>query len=162
MTLASDLLKGVIRPVLRDLDDERIEPHIPFSEPAARLLLGTALTETALDALYQHGGPALSFWQVEPATLDDAYVNYLDYRPGLRDLVERHRPPAIAPEQAMVQSLSYACAVARIVYYRAPESLPRGDDARALAQYWKTHFNTVLGAGKAPEAEAWFRRAVLA
>ena len=40
----------------------------------------------------------------------------------------------------------YAAAMARVRYLRVPASIP--SDGRGMARYWKTHYNTVLGAGK--------------
>ncbi len=55
-----------------------------WSEVAGELVLGTAIVESNLTYLKQHGeGPALGLWQVEPATHEDLYANYLNYRPEM-------------------------------------------------------------------------------
>ena len=55
-----------------------------WSTAAEELVLGTAIVESSLIYISQHGaGPALGLWQVEPATHDDLYANYLSYRQEL-------------------------------------------------------------------------------
>jgi hypothetical protein len=121
---------------------------IGLGSPAAeRLLLGTAIVESRLTWLRQHGdGPARGVYQIEPATHDDIWANYLAYRDGLANRVAR-----LAGERPRVDQLAwnlgYATAIARLVYYRRPEPLPHADDLAGLARYWKAHFNTALGAG---------------
>jgi len=39
----------------------------------------------------------------------------------------------------------YAAAMARVQYMRVPESIPT--DGKGIALYWKTYYNTKLGAG---------------
>ena len=63
-----------------------------WSEAAERLLLGTAIAESQLTWLRQHGGgPARGVYQIEPATHDDIWANYLAYRDGLANRVARLR-----------------------------------------------------------------------
>ena len=74
--LASQTLALVIRPALEKLS--------LWSLSAEELVLGTAIVESGLTYLKQHGdGPALGLWQVEPATHDDLYTNFLNFRPEL-------------------------------------------------------------------------------
>ena len=55
-----------------------------WSEAAGELVLGTAIVDSNLTYLKQHGnGPALGLWQVELATHDNLYANYLNYRPEI-------------------------------------------------------------------------------
>ncbi len=121
-----------------------------WSPAAGRLLLGTAITESGLTWLAQKGGgPARGVYQIEPATHDDIWANYLAYRDQLANRVARLAGQRPRHEQ-LAWNLGYATAIARLVYYRRPEPLPPADDLAGLARYWKAHFNTALGAG-APE-----------
>ncbi len=121
-----------------------------WSEAAERLLLGTAIADSELTWLRQHGGgPARGVYQIEPATHDDIWANYLAYRDGLANRVARLASEHPRHDQ-LAWNLGYATAIARLVYYRRPEPLPAADDLAGLAAYWKAHFNTTLGAG-APE-----------
>jgi hypothetical protein len=129
----------VIRPVVRRLD--------LWSPAAERLLLGTALTESGLRHLHQVRGPARGLYQIEPATLRDLYANWLPRRPALAEGLRGLASPHGAPEDQLIWNLAYASAVARLIYCRVPEPLPRAGDLPALAEYWKAHFNTPAGRG---------------
>lgn len=137
----------VIAPVLSHLGMQ--------SAAAETLLLGTALVESGLSALVQgHGGPALGVYQIEPATHDDIWLNFLAHRDILRRRVEDLAggvPPGAPVTEQLVVNLAYATAIARLVYYRRPEPLPPAWDIEALGRYWKAHYNTRLGAGDPAE-----------
>lgn len=130
----------MIRPALLDL-----RLHSPAAE---RLLLGTALTESGLSALAQDGvGPALGVYQIEPATHQDVWRNYLAFRPALAWRVGRFAGKAPRRQAQLITNLSYATVVARLIYRRRPEPLPGPGDLGGLAAYWKAHFNTTAGRG---------------
>jgi hypothetical protein len=129
----------VIRPVVRRLG--------LWSPAAERLLLGTALTESGLRHLHQVRGPARGLYQIEPATLRDLYANWLPRRPALAEGLGLFTAPHGALDDQLIWNLAYASAVARLIYCRVPEPLPRADDLAALAEYWKAHFNTAAGKG---------------
>lgn len=144
----------VIRPALKRLE--------LWSMDAEFLLAGTALMESRFVYLRQlGGGPALGLYQVEPRTMRDVFDNYLAFRPVLRDQVELLMT-AEAPEQQLITNLSFATAMARLVYRRSPLPLPAHDDAAAVADVWKRAYNTHLGAGDPAEFAALYRTRVLA
>lgn len=144
---AKQLRECIIRPVLRDLG--------LYSEAAEELLMLTAATESLCGKyLHQVGGPALGIYQMEPATHDDLWVNYLKYKPALSEKVARYGHEA----RELPGNLYYATAMARIHYLRRPEALPSAMDERALASYWKAHFNTHLGAGTVEKAIENYRQ----
>lgn len=150
----------VIEPTLAVL--ARAEPRL--SSPAAvELLLGTALVESRLTYLRQlPDGPALGLWQMEPATHRD-HRKWLtssrsEQRILLREAVDSLLAPAGIPLDQLTWNLGYACAMARIHYWRRPDALPEADDVPGLARYWKTHFNTALGAGRPEEWSRLYRR----
>lgn len=146
---AAHLRQHVIRPALKHLS--------LWSEAAEDLLLGTAAVESRLGTYLVQvgGGPALSPWQIEPATHADLWINYLRHRPPLRDFVRALAPPHLHsgdPEvqvdaDALVASLWYAAAIARLVYRRSPLPLPAAGDWRGMAETWKAAYNTPLGKG---------------
>ena len=69
--LASQIRSMVIRPSLKKLG--------LHSTSAEELVPGTAIVESGLTYLKQHGeGPALGLWQVGPATHEDLYTNFLN------------------------------------------------------------------------------------
>lgn len=118
-----------------------------WSLVAQELLLGTALQESGLAHLVQHGGPARGVFQVEPATHADVWANFLHYRPELLQAVLALTAPWPDREAQLATNLIYEAAIARLIYLRAPEPLPATPDPYALANYWKRWYNTAGGAG---------------
>ena len=148
----------VVRPTLEHLD--------LWSEAAENLLVGTAVQESRLEFLQQHGGgPALGVYQIEPATHLDVWENFLRYRKGPSDnylwnaVGNLAAPlPELPADEQLITNLAYATAIARIIYYRRPEPLPAADDIEGLAAYWKQHYNTPLGKGDPDEWADNYRR----
>jgi hypothetical protein len=124
--------------------------HIGLWTPAAsELLLGTALVESRLLHRRQlGGGPARGYFQMEPATHDDIWRNFLRYRSQLAGAVASLLSSSAADRHNELETNDrYACALARVHYARAPAPLPRAGDVAGMARYWKRHYNTLLGAG---------------
>ena len=146
---ATDLLELVIRPTLAVLD--------MGGEAAESQILGTALAESGGTALRQRGGgPALGLWQMEPATHDDIWKNYIGYRPELKDAVitTAHLDYGQADAEVMAWNLRYACAMARVHYRRVSAAIPAAPEDQAL--YWKRYYNTPAGKGTvAHYMDAW-------
>lgn len=131
----------VVAPALRALG--------MWSPAAERLLLGTALHESGFKYLTQRGGgPARGFYQIEPATEEDVWSSYLAYRPELAARVRALGVDGPRPAH-LIDNLSYATAIARLVYFRVPRRLPDADDIDGLARYWKRYYNTARGGGAA-------------
>lgn len=130
---------------------------------AVNLLTGTALAESGLSYLAQIQGPALGLWQMEPATHDDCWTNWLRYHPDLaEEVLTLSGMVAQQPAATMVWNLRYACAMARIKYLRAPALLPAANDAPALSAYHKQNYNTALGAANAAHNVGLFQQAIAA
>jgi len=132
-----------------------IEPvltHLQLSSTQAiELVLNTAKAESQLEYLRQlGGGPALGIYQMEPATHDDIWENFLRF-PRWKDLSRRVQSLAInrgTPDsQQLIGNLYYATAMCRVHYYRVPDALPAAGDLQAQAAYWKRFYNTALGRG---------------
>lgn len=127
------------------------------SEAAVELLLGTAIQESNVQYLQQiGGGPALGLFQMEPATYEDIWENFLQYRPELaKKLLAMTKYPSQPNE--VVGNLWYAAAMCRVHYFRVPDALPEAGDIEGMAEYWKEHYNTHLGAGDEEEyIENWY------
>ena len=147
---AAQLREYVIRPALRQLD-----PHIPYSEGAVELVLGTAAQESRFEYIAQlGGGPALGLWQMEPATHDDCWANYIAARPQLITTLGRVIAPWGGGAEQMAWNLIYAACMARLQYRRFPEPLPKAEDLDGIAALWKLRWNTMLGAGTVEEFKA--------
>ena len=137
---ASQIRSLVIKPALEKLS--------LWSPSAEELVLGTAIVESGLTYLKQHGeGPALGLWQVEPATHEDLYTNYLHYRQDLGMALAELRAAGASMDDNLAANLLYGAAVCRLIYYRRPEPLPEAGDIEGQAAFWKQHYNTLLSAG---------------
>jgi len=140
MLAATLLLSMAIRPALTKIN--------LWSSSAEELVLGTAIVESGLTYLKQHGdGPALGLWQIEPATHEDLYTNFLNYRPELGSKLMELRSPNLSMGENLATNLMYGAAVCRLCYYRMPDALPAAGDIEGQASFWKQHYNTLLGAG---------------
>lgn len=153
---AAQFDRFILRPVL-----EALAPDIPNSEAARRLLLGTAAHESGgfqwIDQITAGGlaadadGPAYGFFQMEAATHDDLWANFLQFRQGIAAKIRMFKAPEPDGVRQCRSNLCYAVACARAQFYRAKPPLPPADDMPALAAYWKDHWNTAMGAGTAAQ-----------
>ncbi len=145
---------SIVRPTL-----EAIGAH---NEAAESLVLGTALQESNLHYLRQLAdGPARGVYQMEPATHDDIWENFLAFRQELSDRVTAFLVPGQDRVAQLVWNLAYATAMCRVHYMRVPHPLPAPDDVRGLAEYWKQHYNTPQGRGTPEEFIEKYKNAVL-
>ena len=153
-TPLSQLKALVVRPICTALG---------HAEPAAiNLVTGTAVAES--DAVYIEqvgGGPARGLWEMEQATHDDIWANFLAYQPDLAAVVSGLLTHQDRFEQ-LVTNTAYACAMCRIDYLRAPEPLPAADDAAGLSAYHKQHYNSSLGKANAAANVPKFQLAIAA
>jgi len=102
--LANQILTLVIRPALSKIN--------LWSPSAEELVLGTAIVESGLTYLRQWGdGPALGLWQVEPATQNDLYTNFLQYRPELGSALIELRAPNLSMDENLATNLMYGVAI---------------------------------------------------
>ena len=135
----------IVRPTLAAL-------NLPYPDRAEAILVATAAHESAGCRYIKQvgGGPALSFYQIEPATGSDVIDRWLPRQSrALRELV------AIVTEfragddlkGRLLCDMRFATVVARLIYWRAPEALPKADDVPGMAKLWKLRWNTPLGAG---------------
>lgn len=153
------LLALVVRPTLIEIG--------LHSESAEQLVIGTICQESRGEYIKQiGGGPALGLAQMEPATHDDIWRNFLAYHPNLKPKViglistnvrsdafksKLARTPFIPSSTELLTNLKYMVAMCRVHYLRVPHALPKPGDVDALAQYWKQFYNTVHGKGHASE-----------
>lgn len=138
-----DVLQYVVTPTLRYLD-----PEMPYSRGAERLLLGTALHESRLQWLDQTTpgpGPAYGLWQMEAATHYDLWSRFIEFRPALAHKLRSLRAPWASPIEQLRWNLPYGCGMARTLYFRSPTRMPDVDDVDAMAAWAKRSFNSILG-----------------
>lgn len=140
----------VIRPVLKDLG--------LWSEAAEKLLLGTACQESQCGRwLRQIGeGPAVGIYQMEPATHDDIWNNFLDHRQAIARKVKLTVCGLAPSAEQMAGNLIYATAMCRVHYLRVPDAIPPTLAEQAV--YWKRFYNTELGKGRVEDyIKSWDR-----
>lgn len=122
-----------------------------WSQAAENLVMGTAAVESDLQYIKQVPGPALSLWQIQPATHRDIWQNWLAYRPQLAAAILRtcSLDPALSipSDEVLMTNLMYGALMCRAYYRRIPEPLPGEEDVLGMARYWKTYYNTAEGAG---------------
>ena len=144
----SQVKEHIIIPTLKSMS-------IPVSEEAIELLLMTMAHES-LGGKYivQLNGPALGVFQMEPATHNDIWENFLKYHHQLSfDALSFTISDTSSEDgEEMIGNMYYACAMARLHYYRVKAAIPARKDYireqlwhRALAEYAKEHYNTIEG-----------------
>jgi hypothetical protein len=127
------------------------------------LVCGTCMHESHLTYVVQlPNGPALGFGQMEPATHNDLWANFLAFQHELRARVASLLPSSVKfpPDaQNLVGNVSYAVAMVAVHYRRVREPLPL-NQPNLLAEYWKKHYNTTSGKGTVEQALPHFTAAV--
>lgn len=131
----------IIRPALAAIGAD--------SQDAECLVLLTGFAESNMRVRRQFGGgPALSFFQIEPATHDDIWDNFLRYREDLatkiRGLIDMRSD---SKTHHLEYNDKYAAAVCRVHYMRVKERIPDYNDLEGIAKYWKKYYNTEAGKG---------------
>ncbi len=153
---AGQLREYVVRPALRHLD-----PHIPYTEDAVELLMGTAAQESSLlylDQLTPGPGPAYGLWQMERATHDDHW-RWLRGQSAIHARVTMLLATSPSTVEQLRTNLLYAAAMCRVHYRRAPEAIPVAADVENAARLWKLRYNTPAGRGTVAQYVASYRRA---
>jgi len=138
----NQLIEHVLTPCLDDL-------HL-YSDAAIELLVMTCAVESGGGSfIKQVEGPALGIFQMEEATHDDIWRNFLMHDSRRLTLMQQHFGcVVIPPAYRMVADLRYAAAMARLLYARFPDRLPAKDDVEGLYEYYKKFYNTEKGKSK--------------
>jgi hypothetical protein len=141
----------VIRPALTQLG--------AWSQAAENLVTGTGLQESQYRFLHQIKGPALGFWQMEPATFKNLWRGYLRTHLSVaRALTTLMVVPSLDPDpEEMTYNLRFAAAMCRLLYLSYPNDI--GTTPLELATTYKTYYNTSLGAATIHDALPWFELA---
>jgi hypothetical protein len=134
-------------------------------QTAINLVTGTALKESGLQYLKQLGtGPALGVCQMEPATHDYLWtLKSMKSTGSLRARIVEALNLNLQPvADQLVSDLYYAVIMCRIKYLSVAEPLP-ANNATSLATYWKSIYNSSLGAGVVDSATvSLFQQAIAA
>lgn len=143
MTISEKQLRElVIEPILKEVN--------LYSKAAENLLILTYACEGIINNvshIKQTEGPALGVIQMEPAT-HKWMRDYISARSSrLKKVVEWIINTGGYHEERLVYDLKYAFLMCRMRYLVVPEGLPKADDIKALAAYWKKYYNTIHGKG---------------
>lgn len=138
-----------------------------YATNAAQLVLGTCLTESRLEFLDQIEsnkgdqvpGPALGVPQMEMFTHNDLWKNFIGYHPEIIANLRKLMCKDVPDDVQLRGNLLYAVAMCRLHYRRVKAAMPAEGDAKGLAQYWKTYYNTPKGAGTVEKALPYFETA---
>lgn len=151
----------------RDLITRTLK-HFDWDIPALReLIMLTMAQESGLGTYLRQlaGGPALGVCQMELATHNDIWQNYLKFKPDLCDKVKTFMSNASTVDKYFHElefNLAYAIVMAAVLYFRRMKSwsgLPADpSNVEALAALWKKHYNTPSGAGTEAQAVTNFKK----
>lgn len=125
-----------------------------FSDDAVELLLFTCAAESNGGTfVHQVGGSALGVYQMEPATHQDIWTNYIYSAGPLSTIINLNfNINGKIDAGRMIYDLQYATIMARLHYSRFKEPLPDRKDPNAIFDYYKKYYNTPKG--KATKAES--------
>ncbi|MDX2368828.1 MAG: hypothetical protein QNK36_10550 [Colwellia sp.] len=125
-----------------------------YSDDAVELLLFTCAAESNGGTyVKQIKGPALGIFQMEPATHQDIWVNYIFTNSSLMNIMSLNFFAAAQMDaERMVYDMRYATVMARLQYSRFDEPLPDRKNIDAMFDYYKKYYNTP--SGKAKKAES--------
>ena len=119
-----------------------------YSEDALEMIYRTGKAESGYRTLQQYGGgPALGFFQMEPATYRDIWENYVMYREKYRNKLYSLGFDDSKMDYCLMSNIGIQVAMCRLHYRRVPSALPKAEDLEGQAKYWKNHYNSHLGKG---------------
>ncbi len=135
---AEELRNFVIKPTLQQLGD--------WSPVAERLLLGTAAQESGLGFHLKYSrSRGLGIYQITPRTHTNVWDKYLIRSPDLasfvRGLASQHKF-LTNPHAELTTNLSYATAIAWMIYRRSGKTLSVKANLNELAKFWARYFQT--------------------
>ena len=139
MMNCTQLRELIIKPALYDL--------MLLSDDAVELMVFTCAVES-LGGTYlkQVNGPALGIYQMEPATYNDIWQNYILKKTSLNLIMISNFDCVRMPsEERLIYDLRFATAMTRLFYARIPEKLPVKPGSHGLWDYYKKYYNTGQG-----------------
>ena len=135
----------MIRDHVEIIAKETLDRMNLFSEQALSLIMATGQAESHYKHLKQIKGPAIGFFQMEPATARDILNNYVVYRPKYKDALDELGFCGADLEFGLLSNIALQVAFCRLHYRRVPKPLPKTHLDQA--HYWKAYYNTHLGRG---------------
>jgi hypothetical protein len=121
-----------------------------YSDDSLAMVVRTGMAESGYRALkgYGEGNPAIGFWQIEPATMNDMIDNYIAYRSHYKkNLISLGMNFEQDTIMSVMSNMAVQAALCRLHYRRDKNPIPSWDDLEAQASYWKRVYNSHLGRG---------------
>jgi hypothetical protein len=120
----------------------------PDIERSVSIILGTMAQESCFTYTRQiGGGPARGLGQIEPATEQSLWMDFLAYNPEISAFVTSRCGRGGPDEVALEYDLVYGILLMRVLYFwRDPERLPEVEDIEEAAVRYKKFYNTPAGA----------------
>lgn len=130
-----------------DIIDEVVKemPSKYQSLDAVNLIYRTGMVETRYDHLQQDKGPAIGYFQIEPATIDDIIDNFVVQRRELVDLLDYFGFIWQNRHLSVLTNIGIQIVLCRLCYWRIPYPVPTSLEGQAY--YWKQYYNTPQGRG---------------
>jgi hypothetical protein len=121
-----------------------------YTLPHLQIGFGTGAQESGFQDIDQIGGPAKGPWQMEPATHASLWMNFIAYRPAIKEaLIQILGSEPLPPDPSVLEiNLVYAAAMMFVKYLDSPGAIPIDLDGQAA--YYVTHYNA---GGKATTRE---------
>lgn len=163
LIMGSFFVNGASLAELHSLSFEAVkafENVLPSGDEVVKQMFFTAVVESGGGRWDKQigGGPAVSYWQIEPVTAEDIYYRYLKDRPRYKRCLEEYSGVTNVPRgtirDVLLQNDRFAAGLARLVYAMDRGSIPEGSwEAHAL--YWKSAYQK--GGSKGLSADKAFR-----
>lgn len=146
---------------MRQLVEDTLKQLGKYSPDAVNLILGTIAHESAYGKHRRQlgNGPALGICQIEPNTFNDCVVNYLNFRPELKNKIREICEIEYFNPKDLEFNDKLSICIARVKYGRDSEPIP--NTIEGYANYWKRVYNSEYGAGKPEEFIENYHRYVL-
>lgn len=129
----------------KEIKETLTECGLRINDDIINQLYNTAIVESGVRNIRQYGGgPALGYFQMEPATRRDIVKNYLSYRKYMRDKIEIVIGSVAMTDDEFLENVPAQIVFAWCHYerYHAWKS-----DTLLQAISWKYYYNTPRGKG---------------
>lgn len=139
-----EAVRNIIRIALQPITATR---HPLYSANAEEILLMIACHESSLGRHLRQigGGPGRGLFQVEPRTMRDNYINFINLKAGLALQIREVTGVTGPDNDQLTYNPLFGATMARVWLYRRPGALPSAHDLIAMAEYAKVNYNSAKG-----------------
>lgn len=129
-----------------------------MSDDAIELLLLTCATESQFGRYIRQpnmsgNNGAYGVYQMESRTYNGLWSNLVSSNSAMKAKIRIYCGyEGMPPVQRLISDLALATIMTRLFYLNVKANLPSRSDVRAMAMYWKAHYNTERGSGNVDKA----------